>query len=101
MVLLGVVKPVLTGLMVTVAVPMPLAPGVIAADPIVVLPMVKMTLPPTVPGVVDCTVAVRVSDPPSATVVGLATSVVVVGAPEATTLIVTALVETKKFVEPE
>jgi hypothetical protein len=105
MVLLPAAKPsdVLTGLTVSIAVPTPLAPGVTAAVPTDVLPMVKATLPATVPGVVDCTVAVSVSDPPSATVVGLATSVVVVGAtPEAATLnVVTALVEAKKLVEPE
>ena len=105
MVLLGAAKPsdVVTGLTTSVAVPTPLAPGVTAAVPTEVLPMVKATLPATVPGVVDCTVAVSVSDPPSATVVGLATNVVVVGAtPEAATLnVVTVLVEAKKLVEPE
>jgi len=58
-------------------------------------PVVKVTVPATVPAVEDCTVAVSVSAPLRATVVGLAANVVVVAAPPVapTLIVVAALVE--------
>ena len=75
----------------------------IFALPTVVLPMVKVIVPATVPAVADFTVAVSVSGLLIAIEGALAITVVVVGAtPEAITLIfVTALAETKKPVAPE
>ena len=80
----------------SVAVPVPLAPGVMLAVPSVVVPRVKVTVPATVPPAGEVTVALSESAPYSANVVGLATSVVVVCAPPvaATGMDVTALVET-------
>lgn len=71
--------------------------------PTVVLPMVKVTLPASVPAVADCTAAVSWIAPSIATVVGFAVSVVLVFAtPEAVTFtVVTGLLETKKPVAPE
>lgn len=46
-----------------VAVPTPLAPGVMFAVPTVVLPFTNVTVPATVPPALDFTVAVRLSAP--------------------------------------
>lgn len=81
----------------SVALPAPLAPGVMAAVPTVVLPIEKVTLPASVPAVADCTAAVSWSAPSIATVVGFAVSVVLVFAiPEAVTFTVVDALETKK-----
>jgi hypothetical protein len=63
--------------------------------PTVVPPIVKVTVPATVPTVEDCTVAISVSAPWSATVMGLTVNDVVVAAPPAapTLIVVVALVE--------
>src|ERR1700753_958726 len=84
-----------------VAVPTPLAPASIGADPADVLPMVNVTVPANAPPLVELTVAVSVGAPPRANEVGFAVIVVVVGAvPEAVSFMVVVALEEKEAASP-